>query len=71
MYALNAHLENANATRQHFVLFSGGVEDAGARLYVRSSFSVLIRTTGVPKYRIAGSLAICIVSTAKFALSGA
>jgi len=28
-------------------------EDIGARFALPSSFSVLIRTTGVPKYRIA------------------
>jgi len=35
-------------------------EDIGARLLLPSSLSVLIRTTGVPKYRIGGSILVYI-----------
>lgn len=32
-------------------------EDMGEMLYVPSSFSVMMRTTGVPQYKIAGEIA--------------
>jgi hypothetical protein len=35
---------------------SQNTEEMGAMLYVPSSLQVLIRTTGVPKYKISGSL---------------
>jgi hypothetical protein len=35
-------------------------DDIGARLYDPSSFTVLIRTTGVPRYKIGGSLTMCM-----------
>lgn len=35
-------------------------DDIGARFALPSSFSVLTRTTGVPKYRIGGSVIVCI-----------
>lgn len=34
-------------------------EDMGAILLVLSSFSDVIRTTGVPQYRIAGEMMVC------------
>jgi len=42
---------------------SQNADDIGARLKVPSSLTVLITTTGVPKYRIAGSLVRCMVNT--------
>src|SRR5687768_37151 len=36
-------------------------DDMGARLGVSSGFMELTRTTGVPKYRIAGSTTVCCV----------
>src|SRR5262249_35077391 len=38
---------------------SQNADDIGARLAEPSSFSLLISTTGVPKYRMDGSLTIC------------
>lgn len=35
-------------------------EDIGARLVLPSAFSVLIMATGVPKYRIVGSIVLLI-----------
>jgi len=35
-------------------------EDMGATLQVPSRFLVLMRTTGVPKYRIEGSTFLCM-----------
>ena len=35
-------------------------EDIGARLTEPSSFSVEISTTGVPKYRMPGSIRVCV-----------
>ncbi len=35
-------------------------EDIGARLGEPSSLSVLMSTTGVPRYKIAGSTVLCI-----------
>jgi hypothetical protein len=37
-------------------------EDIGARLVDPSSFAVLIKTTGVPKYKIGDSLVTCTLS---------
>jgi hypothetical protein len=37
------------------------MDDMGARLEVPSSFKVPIRATGVPKYKIAGSVIWCIM----------
>jgi hypothetical protein len=39
---------------------SQNAEDIGARLGVPSSLSVLISTTGVPKYKMAGSMRTCM-----------
>jgi hypothetical protein len=36
------------------------MELIGARLYPPPSFTVLINTTGVPKYKIEGSTVLCI-----------
>lgn len=36
-------------------------DDMGARLNEPSSLTVLIRTTGVPKYRMPGSMVICML----------
>jgi hypothetical protein len=35
-------------------------DDIGARFEVPSSFSLLINTTGVPKYRMFGSVTVCM-----------
>jgi hypothetical protein len=35
-------------------------DDIGARFEVPSSFSLLINTTGVPKYRMVGSAIVCM-----------
>jgi hypothetical protein len=39
---------------------SQNIDDMGATLKLPSSLQVLISTTGVPKYRISGSLCTCI-----------
>jgi hypothetical protein len=36
------------------------IEDIGAKLAVPSGLIVEISTTGVPKYKIAGSMSLCI-----------
>jgi len=39
-------------------------DDIGARFAVPSAFSVLISTTGVPKYRMLGAIVTCSVGSA-------
>jgi len=41
----------------------GTADDIGARFGVLSAFSVLISTTGVPKYRMLGAIVTCSVGS--------
>jgi hypothetical protein len=40
---------------------SQNMDDMGATLKLPSSLQLQISTTGVPKYKISGSLCICII----------